>query len=436
MEGYKEVFKTSTHNKLAIGTQYIKGLFQGQKRNMERMSERVVESEYNRIQHFISEWPWDARLGFDKVAKDTSKVFESYERVALLIDESAHRKKGQLSVGVARQWCGTIGKVDNCQVAVYAALSAEKYYGLIDTALYLPQSWTEDEERCKKAKVPKEDMTYKTKVELALDIVKHQLAIGTRFHYIGADGLYGNSYWFGQQLDKLQQLFVLEVHSDQYVYTQPPQIYLPEKQGIKGRQPKLYKALGEVTEVNEIGQKIADNQWEKIRLRQTGKGDLNCLVYTQKVYVWDGSSSYYSERILIIRVTVTKDGNREYKYALSNAKENEFTTEELVQMQSQRYFVERSFQDAKQEAGMSQYQVRGWLAWHHHMVMVMMAMHFILSEKVLFKEEMPLLSAYDVREIMLNIYPRKGMNQKEIMEQIKKRHEQRRIQLSKHKDSS
>jgi len=85
---------------------------------------------------------------------------------------------------------------------------------------------------------------------------------------------------------------------------------------------------------------------------------------------------------------------------------------------------------------MSQYQVRGWLAWHHHMVMVMMAMHFILSEKVLFKEEMPLLSAYDVREIMLNIYPRKGMNQKEIMEQIKKRLEQRRIQLSKHKDSS
>jgi len=156
MEGYKEVFKTSTHNKLAIGTQYIKGLFQGQKRNMERMSERVVESEYHRIQHFISESPWDARLGFDKVAKDTSKVFESYERVALLIDESAHRKKGQLSVGVARQWCGTIGKVDNCQVAVYAALSAEKYYGLIDTALYLPQrAGQKTKSDAKKPKFPK-----------------------------------------------------------------------------------------------------------------------------------------------------------------------------------------------------------------------------------------------------------------------------------------
>jgi SRSO17 transposase len=436
MERCKKIFRTATHNKLPIGIQYIKGLFQGQKRNMERMVERVAESEYNQIQHFISESPWDARLGFDTVAEDTSKVLESYDGVALLIDESAHRKKGQFSVGVARQWCGTIGKVDNCQVAVYAALSAEKHYGLIDTALYLPQSWTEDKERCKKAKVPKDRMTYKTKVELALDIVKHQIEIGTRFHYIGADGLYGNSYWFQQELDKLQQLFVLEVHSDQYVYTHPPQIYLPEKQGIKGRQPTLYKALGEVKQVSETGQKITDDQWEKIRLRQTGKGDLNCLGYTQKVYVWDGSSAHYNERMLIIRVTVTKDGKREFKYALSNAKENEFTTEELVRMQSQRYFVERSFQDAKQEAGMSQYQVRGWLAWHHHMVMVMMAMHFVLSEKVLFKEEMPLLSAYDVREIMLNVYPRKGMNQKEVMEQINKRHEQRRILLSKIKDSS
>jgi SRSO17 transposase len=436
MERNKKVFKTLTHDKLPLGIQYIKGLFQGQKRNMERMVERVKDSAYHQIQHFISESPWDARLGFDTVAEDTSKIFESYEHVALLIDESAHRKKGQHSVGVARQYCGTIGKVDNCQVAVYAALSAEQYYGLIDTALYLPESWTEDKQRCRQAKVPKERMTYKSKVELALDLVKHQLSTGTRFHYIGADGLYGNSYWFQEELDKLKQLFVLEVHSDQYVYTQPPKIYLPEKQGVKGRQPTLYKASGEVSRVSEIGQKIADDQWEKIRLRQTGKGDLNCLGNIQKVYVWNGSSANYSERMLLIRVTVGKDGKREYKYALSNAKENEFTTEQLVRMQSQRYFVERSFQDAKQEAGMSQYQVRGWLAWHHHMVIVMMALHFILSEKILFKENMPLLSAYDVREIMLNVYPRKGMNHQEIMEQINKRHEQRRIQLSKNKDSS
>ena len=109
--------------------------------------------------------------------------------------------------------------------------------------------------------------------------------------------------------------------------------------------------------------------------------------------------------------------------------------EELVQMQSQRYFVERSFQDARQEAGMSQYQVRGWLAWHHHMAMVMMALHFILSEKMLMNDKLPLLSAYNVREMILNTYAKKGTTQKQIMEQIHQRHKQRSIKHT-HKDST
>jgi len=420
-------------------TQYLKGLFQGQKRNIERIVERVEDSDYYQIQHFISESPWDARAGFDRVAADTSQLFGSHERVGLLIDESAHRKKGKKSVGVARQYCGTIGKVDNCQVAVYAALSAEKYYGLIDTALYLPEEWTSDEQRCKKAGVPPmpsgTKRVCKSKVELALDIIKHQMELGTWFHFIGADGLYGNSYWFQSELDKLDLLFVLDIHSDQYVYTEPPLIAIPAKTTSAGRKPTRYKATGTPVEVRELAKNIDKEQWEKICLRKTGKGDLKCLGYVQKVYLWDGQSSDYMERKLVLRVTENKDGSWEYRYAISNARDGECTTEELVRMQSQRYFVERSFQEAKQEAGMSQYQVRGWLAWHHHMVMVMMAMHFILSEKMLLKDSFPLLSAYDVREIMLNVYPKKGATQEQIMQQIHKRHEQRRIQYNKN-DSS
>lgn len=403
------------------------------------MVERVPDSDYYQIQHFISESPWDARAGFDRVASDTSQLFATHQRVGLLIDESAHRKKGKESVGVARQYCGTIGKVDNCQVAVYAALSAEKYYGLIDTALYLPEEWTSNETRCKKAGVPPlpegEKRVCKTKVELALDIVRHQKDLGTWFHYVGADGLYGNSYHFQQELDKMGILFVLDIHSDQHVYTEPPVIAIPEKTATAGRNPSRYKATGNAIEVREFAKNIAKELWQKMRLRQTGKGDLNCLGYTQKVYLWDGESSDYMERKLVLRVTGQKDGSREYKYAISNAFDGECTTEELVQMQSQRYFVERSFQEAKQEAGMSQYQVRGWLAWHHHMAMVMMALHFILSEKMLLKDKLPLLSAYDVREIMLNIYPQKGATEKAIMEQINKRHLQRRIKQN-HNDST
>jgi len=263
----------------------------------------------------------------------------------LLIDKSVHRKKGKQSVGVGRQYCGTIGKVDNCQVAGYTALSIEKYYGLIDTALYLPEDWTSNEARCKKAGIRPMpvgvERVCKSKVELALDIIKRQKELGTWFHYVGADGLYGNSYHFQREIDKPEILFVLDIHSDQYIYTEPPVIAIPDKTAAAGRKPSRYKATGNPIEVREWAKKIAAEDLEKICLRKTGKGDLNCLGYTQKVYLWDGESSDYMERILLLRITESKDGSREYKYAISNAWEGECTTEELVRMQSQRYFVER-----------------------------------------------------------------------------------------------
>ncbi|WP_072364195.1 hypothetical protein U0033_04270 [Chitinophaga sancti] len=97
-------------------------------------------------------------------------------------------------------------------------------------------------------------------------------------------------------------------------------------------------------------------------------------------------------------------------------------------MQSQRYFIERSFQDAKQEAGMSEYQVRGWRAWHHHMVLVIMALHFILSEKILYNNEYPLLSAYDIRDIIIRVYSKKSFSPDEVLDQIKIRQEQRGLE--------
>lgn len=118
------------------------------------------------------------------VTSNTSQLFAAHERVGLLIDESARRKKRKELAGVASQYCGTIGKVDNCHVAVYKALSVENYYGLVDTALYLPEEWTANEARCKKAGIPPMPpgvkWVIKSKPELALGIIRHQrkLALG------------------------------------------------------------------------------------------------------------------------------------------------------------------------------------------------------------------------------------------------------------------
>src|SRR5262249_42459724 len=144
----KGLFRTRTHHKPELALQYATGLFQSEKANMERMCERVKDSEYHQMQHFISESPWDWRETFYFVASGLSEAMSSNGgKVGLLIDESSHLKKGKKSVGVARQYAGTIGKVDNCQVAVYAGLSTGNFYGLADAALYLPHDWTKDKAR-------------------------------------------------------------------------------------------------------------------------------------------------------------------------------------------------------------------------------------------------------------------------------------------------
>jgi SRSO17 transposase len=175
-------------------------------------------------------------------------------------------------------------KADNCQVAVYGVLSAEKYYGLIDTELYLPESWTSDKKRCKAAGVSKEWWVHQSKIDLALDIVKRQINLGIPFGFVGADGLYENSNHFCQTLDYLEVLYVLDVHVDQYVHEEPPNIYVLEKQGARGSNSTRYKSDSEAVEIKALCPGKNSMKWQRIRLRKTGKGDLVCKGYLQTVY--------------------------------------------------------------------------------------------------------------------------------------------------------
>lgn len=401
---------------------------------MERMCERVPDSEYHQMQHFISESPWDWRPAFDSAAKCISEAMSGVGKVGLLIDESSHLKKGKKSVGVCRQYSGTIGKVDNCQVAVYAGLSTGQYYGLIDAALYLPTEWTGDQKRCDKAGIPREFQKYKTKPELAAEIVKRQKESGVLFDFVGADGLYGNAPHFLRSLDEMELLFVVEIHSNERVYEEQPLITIPDKKNddARGRKPSVYKCEGQSVEVRKLVASLPDECWEDIEIRQGTKGMLRGQGYIQKVWTWEKGASQSRERLLVIRKTETANGV-EIKYAFSNAEQGKYTPTELVQMQSQRYFIERSFEDAKQEIGMSQYQVRGWLAWHHHIALVMLSLEFVLKEKMLFKNDIPLLTSYDIREVFLRVYATKGSTFEEIMDQMKARHKQRQDDIDRNR---
>jgi len=396
------------------------------------MVEHVANSEYFSIQHFISESPLEARGCFDSVSRDTSNLFENQNRVCLLIDESAHTKKGTKSVGVNRQYSGQLGKVDNCQVAVYGALSAGEYYNLIDTRLYLPREWTDDKKRCKAAGVPDEEMKHRTKPELALEILRHQKILGTRFHWAVADGLYGHDSDFRKNTDALGILYMYDVHSDDGVYLERPDIFVPERTSNKGRNPVRLKASTQLHKVINLDKGLDESSWKEYSIRNTTKGVLKAKIWVKKVYTWDGKNSTPRQELLVVQRITNEKGVHEYKCSLSNAPEEKYSWLELAQVQAQRYFVERSFQETKQQVGMSEYQVRGWLSWHHHLAMVMMSMFFVLSEKIRFADQYPLLSAYDARQFIIHTYASKINSIEDVKIQMENRHRQRKIAIDQH----
>ena len=404
------------------------GLFQGQKRNIERMGESVEDSNYSGLQHFISEAPWHHRAVMDQVSEDINTSLRTEKTpIGFIIDESSHEKKGDKSVGVARQYCGTKGKVDNCQVAVYGAYSTGKYYGLADCSLFLPDVWIKDKKRCDKAGIPKENRVYKSKPKLALEMIKRQVALGNQVDFVGGDGLYGNDYSLMDGLDELGLTGVLDVHEDQYVFLKEPAIAIPDKATGKGRTATRYKTDAKATEARALYKQLVESgfHFEEIAIRPGTKGAIKSKVAVINVYTWNGYSPHSKQRQLLIRISTTDSGNQEIKYALCNANAEQYTIAQIAQMQAQRYFVERSFQECKTDIGMSENQVRGWKAWHHHMAMCMMAQAYVLAEKKEHQQEMPLLSAYDIRQVIMQTYIRKDNDYQQVEAQIRYRHKQR-----------
>lgn len=145
-------------------------------------------------------------------------------------------------VGVGHQYCCNVGKTANSQVAVFGCLSNSKHASLVDCRLYLPESWTSDPTRCDEAGIPVEERVFKTKLELALDIIKHQKDLGIGFDYIGGDGFYGHDSSFAREVNNLGLVYVLDIHSDQQVFLQKPVLFLPGKKPGKGPSPKRRKA--------------------------------------------------------------------------------------------------------------------------------------------------------------------------------------------------
>lgn len=426
IQGYDLRFQRGTRSVGKQAEAYLRGLMQASRKNMERMEEVVPDCDYQSLHHFLSQSEWDARAVLDQVAVHADRHLGGAVDSCLLLDESAFAKKGDKSVGVARQWSGRLGKVDNCQVAVFACLAQGSSSTLIDTRLYLPREWTNDPTRCEKAGVPQHEMVFRSKADLAFEMVLRARKNGVRFNWVGVDGGYGKEPSFLRRLEDHGEVFVAEVHKDQQVYVEDPAPRLPEKRSPRGRKPIRPEAQTASLRVDEWVKAQAEERWQSVTVRPGTKGRIRVEALHARVWLWNGAEPNARQWHLI--VTRERGSRATIKYALSNASE-ETPLKRLVQMQRQRFWIERSFEDAKSESGMADYQVRGWLAWHHHMVLVMMAMLFMLEEKLIHKQKYPLLSCSDIEILLSHFLPRRNVTAEEVVRQMETRHRARQAAI-------
>ena len=398
---------------------------QSVRKNIERMIEVVPDSNYQSLQHFVSHSPWESRPVMDQVALDADRLFEGTQDVGLIIDETSFPKAGKKSVAVHRQWCGTLGKVDNCQVGVFTSLVRGSSAALVDGRLYVPKDWTDNSERCRKAGIP-DDLVFKSKSQLALDSVQHLRDLGIRFSWVGVDGGYGKEPHFLSTLDDWGELFVADVHKDQAIYLEDPALYVPERKAVKGRTPTRYTSDLTTIEVQAWTAAQPEEAWRRITTRNSTKGYLQVDILVKPVWFWNREETIARQWTLIVRREV--DSRETLKYSLSNAPENT-SAERLAFMQGQRYFVERAFQDAKGTAGMDHYQIRGWQSWNHHMSLVMMSMLFMAETRLEEKDNFPLLSCPDVATLLSTFLPRRDANIDEVFRQMEVRHKQRQASI-------
>jgi SRSO17 transposase len=396
--------------------------------NIERISEEMF-ANYHQMQHFISDSPWDHRALIDQVAVDVSQSLPKRKLTGLLIDESGWEKKGEKSVGVAPQYCGNVGKVANSQVAVFGALSNGDFASMVDARMYLPESWCEDSARCEEAGIPEDERTFKKKWEIGLEIIRHQHSLTTSFNYVSADGYYGNSVEFAEGTDALGYVYMLDIHSNLTIYFEECEIAVPPVKGTRGRKPSKAKPLTKGMRADKYMSELLEEDWRTLEARNTTKGKLRGDYHFRTVYIWDEANDRMLRRLLVIRRTLTGKGDYEYKYSFTNANLAQYTEKGIAYMQAQRFFIEHCIKENKQILGMDKYQTRKWSAWHHQIALNFLLSTFVLKEKLHCFDDLPLLSARDIKRwIIFKLH--RQMSEDDMIDQMFERHRKKKKDIN------
>jgi SRSO17 transposase len=271
---FAHYFATKTRNMGDTAKQYLQGQLQYQRWcNMVQFEKVVPESNHQSLQHFASNSPWGDEPVLDDVSHTVTGHIGDAQHGGFHIDESGFPKQGNDSVGVSRQYCGRLGKVDNCQVGVFLGYTSNNNRMLLDKRLYLSEEWIHDKERRKKCGVP-ENIVFQTKAQLGLELIHKAVERKIPFGWIGMDSHYGQQPWLLEELESQKLLYIADIPCDSRVWLDLPKTEVPLRKGDIGRNPTKLKADTQPIEVRKIASQLDPNQWHRMYIRDTERGQL------------------------------------------------------------------------------------------------------------------------------------------------------------------
>jgi len=340
---------------------YVRGLLgRVERKNSWQLAEHLGREKPYGIQRLLGRASWNA----DDVRNELARYAAAHlvtddDPGVLIVDETGFLKKGNKSVGVQRQYCGTAGRIENCQVGVFLALATSQGRALIDRALYLPQIWCDNKSRRDEAGVP-QAIEFSTKPKLALGMLQRALESGLRPRFVLADEVYGSDSKFRRFLEAWGQSFVVAVSSQQRLWV-----------GLQQRR------------VDQIVHHIPQKAWFRMSVADGSKGP---RLYDWAAMTFGLPTEHGLSRWLLIRRHI-ETGEHAYYFCTAPV---DVPARDLAIAAGQRWAIETCFESCKQETGLDEYEVRSWDGWHRHVTLSMLAMAFLTAVRLAATAPMPL----------------------------------------------
>jgi SRSO17 transposase len=330
------------------------------------------------LQEFLSAYKWDEDRARNRLQEMVVREDAGANAVGI-IDETSDVKQGEKTPGVQRQWCGTVGKKENCIVTVHLAYATGDFHCLVDGDLFLPESWSEDRDRCRAAGIP-DEVVYRAKWQIALELYDRAFGNGMRFDWLTFDEWYGGKPEFLRELQAREQRFVAEVPRTFTGWIRQPQVTerpFRRSRGAGRKTPRLRSGSRPAISVEQMlkySPGLRDQPWVRYRVKDGEKGPMVWEVKHTRITVKDEKGLPGMRLHLVVARNVLKP--EEIKFFVSNAAEDT-PVQTLLLVAFSRWRVERCFEDQKQEVGLDQWEGRRWLGLKRHLILTAVSYLFL-----------------------------------------------------------